>query len=276
MRWSNVVKRHLRKNKEVKQYRFEEVAFTKASGAQPHPEEERSTESAGGPLEPEVEAQAPVSFYEQEYAKGKAAGYEQGVAKGYEQGVARGEAAGYEQGVAKGEAAGVEQGYAKGFAEGESSGKEIRAEELCEYENTHQLLLRLIDDLKDFTETIVTETENDVLQIAIDIAQKILQKEMATNPEVILAWAQDALKKIGPMESALIRVHPQDIEMLTRKRPELLAAVEGMGLLKFEPDLKLLPGDCIVEGPDRMVDARPSSQLEIIKQGLLPPSEEGK
>jgi flagellar assembly protein FliH len=195
---------------------------------------------------------------------------EEGRVLGFSEGEAKGFAGGKASGLIEGEAKGFAEGETKGFTEGERTGREIREEELREYEQTHQLLLRLIEDMKTFTETVLEESENDLLQVAMGIAQKIVKTEITQNPEAILESVQEALKQLSPMEAASIRVHPQDVEMLMRKRPELLEAIEGTTALKIEPDPRLSPGDCMLETPKRIVDLRPDMQLAEIRKKLLP------
>lgn len=186
----------------------------------------------------------------------------------YEQGVA----AGYEDGSQKG----FSEGFAKGFDEGEHSGSTIKEGELAEYDKTVQLLLPLISNLKDWTEKIEAAAERDVLAISIAVASRIVQKEISDHPEVLLSFVTEGLKRLGPAETAFIRIHPGDFELLSRKNQALLQAVEGVQSLKFEPDPTLLPGNVIVESATRSIDARMSSKLAIIERRLLLTSEQGK
>jgi len=130
--------------------------------------------------------------------------------------------------------------------------------------------LRLIEDMKDFTETVIESSENDLLQIALSIAQKIIKKEVSQEPEMVLSFVQEGLKAVSSTETAVIRIHPQDMELLMRKRPELLETIGGTTFLTIEPDSKLSPGDCLIETPNRIVDTRPDIQLAEVKRKLLP------
>ena len=163
-----------------------------------------------------------------------------------------------------------DQGYAKGFEEGLSAGKEIRQEELAQYEQARQLLLRLIDEMKDLTETTVQAAEYDIVQMAVAIAEKALRKTLSENQEVVLGMVQEAIRNIGPADAATIHIHPRDGALLTQKMPELLAAIEGTTTLHLEQDPSLQQGDCVVETRERMVDGRVSQQLSLIAQQLLP------
>jgi len=306
MPWSKIVKRRLPENKEVKRYILEEVTPPAPPLPEEEPSSEPAGEISpeereelkASKVEAEVEEtllssaalETPsLSLYEQGhvsgfvegeakgfaegqakgFAEGEAKGFAEGEAKGFSEGEVKGFAEGEAKGFSEGEAKGFSEGQAKGFTDGELAGKKIHDEELREYEAIHQLLLRLVEDMKDFTETVIHESENDLLQIALSIAQKVLKKELSQDPEAILESIQEALSALSPAKTAILRIHPQDVEMITRKRPELLEAVKGVSILKIEPDPKLLPGDCIVETLNRIVDTRPEVQLAEIKKKLL-------
>ncbi len=293
MPWSKskVVKRQNRKDKEIQRFVLEEVT--------------RPPDIAQETISLDLETPAPqpemppiLSPYGEGYAKGFAEGeakgstegyakgldegetngfaegYAKGVAEGQAKGFAEGEAKGFSEGEAKGftegEAKGFAEGEAKGFAEGEVAGKAIREEELATWNQSNQLLLRLIEDLKAFTETIVLAAEDDLLQVTLGIARKIVKEELTQNPEMILLLIQEALKNIAPAKEAVIRIAPQAVEWLSQKSPEIMETAEKIDFIKIEADPKLQPGDCLIETEDRIVDIRPETQLAEIKKKLLP------
>jgi len=179
----------------------------------------------------------------------------------YEEGIAFGFKDGHEKGVS--------QGYAKGFEEGEIAGRAVKGEEAAEYHKTVQLLQPLIAGLKQLAESIVAKSEGNILEISLAVARQIVRKEILEDSEIVLKFVTEGLKSLGPVGTALIRIHPDDFELLSKKSQEILQAVEGIQSLKFEPDPTLLQGDAILESKERSVDARPDSQLAIIGRSLL-------
>lgn len=182
----------------------------------------------------------------------------------YEDGVA----AGFEQGSKKG----LSEGYTKGFEEGEH----VKEADIAEYHKTVRLLLQLVADLEQLTEKIANEAENDVLTLSIAVARRIVQKEISQDTDILLGFVTEGLKGLGPTETAFIRVHPDDFELLERKSDDLLQAVQGVRCLNFEQDPSLLPYDAIVESRERSIDVRPDSQITMIARRLLVKADEGK
>ncbi len=186
----------------------------------------------------------------------------------YEEGVA----AGFLQGSKKG----LSEGYTQGFAAGEHLGKTVKEAEIAEYHKTARLLLQLVADLQQLTETIANEAENNVLTLSIAVARRIVQKEISQDTAILLGFVTEGLKGLGPAETAFIRVHPNDFELLSRKSQDILQAVEGVRCLNFEQDPSLSPYDAIVESRERNIDVRPDSQITMIARRLLVKADEGK
>lgn len=248
MRSSKVVKGALRTNMDVKAFALKDMVAEAEALAK---EDMKAKEEEAARVLAEEKARQAI--------------YEKGAAKGFEEG--------YQKGLL--------EGSARGFEEGEVAGKAIKESELSEYNKVVSLLLPLASGLTDLTEKIATTAEKDVLTISMAVAERIVQKEISENQEVILGFVTEGLKNLGPAETAIIRIHPADFELLSKKSQALLQAMEvaplagGVQCIKFEQDMSLLPGDVIVESKERSVDARPHSQLAIIERRLLPNAEEG-
>jgi flagellar assembly protein FliH len=161
-----------------------------------------------------------------------------------------------------------QQAYERGFRSGEHAGRDSG---LKEVERNYQVLLPLITELKNLKEVLLTAAERDVLAMAIAIAKHVVRVELSQNQEVVLGYVREAIKRVGPTDTILIRIHPKDVERLTLEHAKLLQLSEGIKWLKLEGDARLHPGECVVETHDRVVDAQIESQVSIIEKMLLQP-----
>lgn len=91
-----------------------------------------------------------------------------------------------------------------------------------------------------------------VLQLSCDLARQVLRQELSVNPNVMVPVIHEALDLLGAEHrSAVVRVHPQDLEVL-----EPLAATEFASMaITLRADPALLPGGCVVESAGMVVDA---------------------
>ncbi len=155
-----------------------------------------------------------------------------------------------------------QEAYEEGFSAGEAAGREMGLKKLDTIEN---ILLNLVHNVNHLKKQILKESEEDMLTIALAVARQIVRKEVMENPEVIIKNIQTAIKKIGQTEKVLIRLHPDDYEVISQDAEDLLGPMKQNVRLRFETDAELMPGDCVVEGEERMVDARLKNQLDVFE-----------
>lgn len=155
------------------------------------------------------------------------------------------------------------EAYEKGFSEGEEAGKKSGIEAGAP---NRQKLAALIEEIKYLKERILKTAENDILDIALSIAKNIIRQTAEQNSEGILHVIRKGIHKIGASEEIRIRLHPHDLEMITQEVDPLTTLLKDKGKLEFEADFGLSPGDCIIEGPKRMLDGRLNSQFSIIEE----------
>ncbi len=159
-----------------------------------------------------------------------------------------------------------QQAYERGFRAGGQAGREAG---LKEVERNYQVLLPLIAEMKHLKEVLLVTVEQDIMVMALAVAKHVVRIELSQNQEVVLGYVREAIKRVGPTETILVRVHPKDVGCLTGEHSKLLKSTEGLKWLKVEGDARLGPGECVVEAQDRIIDAQVDSQVSIIEKELL-------
>jgi type III secretion protein L len=110
--------------------------------------------------------------------------------------------------------------------------------------------------------------ETDLRKLAVRIAERILERELTTNPETVVDIAAAALRQAGAPRDVLLRVHPDDLKALERGRPRLLERCARAEAVQFRADPTIGRGGCIVETELGTVDARLPVQLDAIERAL--------
>src|SRR5574344_1116824 len=109
----------------------------------------------------------------------------------------------------------------------------------------------------------------DIVQISVDIAGKIIKKEIEQNPQTVLDMVMDVLKNISKDEKQInIKVNPSELTFL---KEGLAENVSNMGLeakVRVTPDETVDEGGCVVYTANGVIDATINTQLEIIKEAL--------
>ena len=109
--------------------------------------------------------------------------------------------------------------YEEGFASGERAGfseGEQRAAILIER------LGMIIEEIAIFKENMVKETEDQVVDLAVAVARKILVEEIGVRPEVIVTVVREALKKLQRTGTITIKINPSLYDLFMEKKSELI------------------------------------------------------
>lgn len=109
----------------------------------------------------------------------------------------------------------------------------------------------------------------DILEISVDIAKKIIKKEMAEDPQIILDNIKDIMKGLSKEESKItLKVNPAQAAMLKADVPEIANSLGLEVKIYVIPDEGVMEGGCLVTTTNGVIDATIESQLEIISQVL--------
>ncbi len=110
--------------------------------------------------------------------------------------------------------------------------------------------------------------EPQVVALATIIAERVLQREVRTDPELIHAVARRALAKIADRQAVTARVNPADMEALRLHKIALLEDFEGVEELTIEADESVNPGGCVIESRLMQADARLETLLSTVLESL--------
>ena len=104
--------------------------------------------------------------------------------------------------------------------------------------------------------------EQDVVQLALLIAKRVLHRQLMVDTDALTALARVAFERLARSESWSVTVHPQFAAAIT-------AALTGPAAnIRIEPDPACAPGTLIMHSSDGRIDASIDTQLEEIERGL--------
>lgn len=148
-----------------------------------------------------------------------------------------------------------------GYREGEAAATRKTQEQV---DAAVMRLSRTIEELAGCRARYRAEAERDLVELALAVARRILNRELSIDPEAVLGLVRVALARIDARELHRARVHP-----------EHAAAVRGhlekAGLpqpVEVQADASLERGGAVFETSRGMLDASVGSQLEEIERGF--------
>jgi flagellar assembly protein FliH len=112
--------------------------------------------------------------------------------------------------------------YKKGFKEG----AEFQKNEALPALNAVATMTKMIPVIK---KEIIEKTEEQIITLAIAIAEKIINQEVATRKEIILGVLKGALKNIAETDGMKIRINPQDFRYMMEVKKDFLQSFDEIG-----------------------------------------------
>ncbi len=161
------------------------------------------------------------------------------------------------------------KGHEEGLAAGREEGiKQIREEEKQTILDANAKAEKTLADAKESSLVYVENAENEIASMAMEIADRVLPQHFIDVPQIILPLVRKALLKVRDQSEIHIRVAPQNFDLVLMGRNEFQNLVEGQSLLEVHSDETLSAGDVVIETPNGNVDARLSTQLDMIRKAI--------
>lgn len=109
----------------------------------------------------------------------------------------------------------------------------------------------------------------DILELSVDIAQKIIKKELQQDPTIILENISEILKGLSKEESKItLRVNPAQVSLLKSEIPNVLNNIGLEAKVMIVPDETVMEGGCMVTTTNGVIDATIETQLAVISEAL--------
>jgi flagellar assembly protein FliH len=115
---------------------------------------------------------------------------------------------------------------------------------------------------------IIRSYEENVVELAVQIAEKVVDEHIELKPEAVVGIAKRACTLTAEREHVRIRVNPGDVEIMKAHKEDLMAAIDGMQKIEVVMDRRIRSGGCILETASGNVDARIQSQFGQLEQAL--------
>ncbi|GEM_PF-3747310 len=109
--------------------------------------------------------------------------------------------------------------WTEGFQQGYDEGQRLAAEE---QHDTGTRLSALLQGVAADTEAYVRGLEDDVVELALAIAEKVIARETRIDPDLIVNVVRSALSEVHDATELRIRVNPDDVPLVEPRWQEML------------------------------------------------------
>jgi len=154
------------------------------------------------------------------------------------------------------------EAFAQGFAQGERAGAEASA---VQAEAMLRRMAQAIEEIASLRHRIARDTEQQMVQLALTVARRIIQREVAVDRELVMAIARVAIDRVGDAAQVTVRLSPEDCAAITAANHDGWPA----GHVTVVADARLPRGGCRVESELGNIDAGVEAQLQEMTRALL-------
>lgn len=159
------------------------------------------------------------------------------------------------------DAAELRQAYESGFREGEAAARRGAEDDV---RRIVEKLAATVADVAGTRGEIVRRAEADMVRLSIEIARRILHRELSVDASALEALIHAALEKLTSQEVYRVRVHP-DQEPLVRACLQRTGRHAGVEIVS---DPSQSRGGAVFEAARGSLDALVETQLREIERGL--------
>ena len=155
----------------------------------------------------------------------------------------------------------IEEAHRRGFVEGEARGRQTASQQV---QAAVERLARSAAEFLALRPQARREAEEDVVQLALAVARRVLRRELTVDPGAILGLVKAAMEKLDARDLRKIRAHPETAALLGKY-------LQDAGLperVEIVPDGALEKGAAILETARGSLDASMDTQVAEIERGF--------
>lgn len=153
------------------------------------------------------------------------------------------------------------RGYDEGLARG-------LAEARVQAANALEAAAAAERSLTEMRDQYLARADAAAVELAFQIAEKVIGGTVAADPEAVLGVVSGALLRTTDRDHLVVEVNPGDFELVRDAASELAARLGGINRMEVISERRVAPGGCIVRTEEGEIDARIAAQIGRVRQLL--------
>jgi flagellar assembly protein FliH len=150
------------------------------------------------------------------------------------------------------------------------AGYELGRQEMrSDVESIGESFVKSLEELSAFRARLRERYERELLEVALGVARKVVQQELAERPEIWLGMIRAAVHRAVDRERIAVRVPPPLLAFLRDSLPELRSTLDDVKELELIEDPALPLGGCVIESRFGEIDIGVESQIGAARSALV-------
>lgn len=155
--------------------------------------------------------------------------------------------------------------YEKGYNRGQQEAVQAYQQAVEDFHRSSQDQLRQINELQ---QRIYEDSEQEIVALAVQIAQKLVCRQLDIDPETVVDIARAACLQAKECERVLVYAAPAQIEGLRNRKEEIEAQLYRAQKIEFIADPSIVLGGCRIETEQGYIDASIDTMLQQIQAAI--------
>jgi flagellar assembly protein FliH len=157
--------------------------------------------------------------------------------------------------------AGFNAGYDEGHAAGMAAAEAAMADAIAQ-------LKQLAGGVLEQHASFYRAAERQVVDLALQIAQKVVEHEVENMPDLAVGVIRSALDEMDARTAVRVRVSPADEELLRRRWAQVVPPGIGAERIELQADERIQSGGAVIETTQGQVDAQLETKLAQLGNAL--------
>jgi flagellar biosynthesis/type III secretory pathway protein FliH len=143
--------------------------------------------------------------------------------------------------------------------------REMAAEQLRQ---TNESVQRFCNELEVATEQWLRQWQHETIALSIAIAEKLLVRQMESDPMILLDWIQDSVRMIAGQRNITLRIHPDDAERLSVPLAQLIESTGPNVQIQVAEDVAVGRFGMVLQTDETTIDRTLKTQLRRLMEEL--------
>lgn len=135
-------------------------------------------------------------------------------------------------------------------------------------QNATQSIERICSDLEEATKQWLRDWQHETIAIAIGIAEKIVARQIDSDPSILLRWIEDSVRMVHSQQKITIRMSAENAMILSNPLTEMLETVLPNTEIQVVDDPAIDRYGTIIQTADTTIDRSLAVQLKRLEQEL--------
>jgi flagellar assembly protein FliH len=131
-----------------------------------------------------------------------------------------------------------------------------------------QAIQQICNDLEEATKRWLREWQHETVSIAIAIAEKLVARQIESDPSILLKWIEDTVRLIHSQRKITIRLHTEDAMILSGPLSEMLESTLPNTEIQLIDDPSIGRFGAVIQTADTTIDRSLAVQMKRLEQEL--------